>query len=104
MENFDKENKYFRAKERVEELKKFYSNLTSYVLVIAFLAAINYYTNGWSYAWFLWAAFGWGIGIVFHAVKAFQWNPYFNKDWEERKIKEFMDQDKGGQNKKQHWE
>jgi len=104
MENFDKENKYFRAKERVEELKKFYSNLTSYVLVIAFLAAINYYTNGWSYAWFLWAAFGWGIGIVFHAVKAFQWNPYFNKDWEERKIKEFMDKDKGGQNKTQHWE
>lgn len=36
MENFDKENKYIRAKERVEELKKFYSNLTSYVLVISF--------------------------------------------------------------------
>ena len=104
MENFDKENKYFRAKERVEELKKFYSNLTSYVLVIAFLAAINYYTNGWSYAWFLCAAFGWGIGIVFHAVKAFQWNPLFNKDWEERKIKEFMDNDKDGKNKTQHWE
>ncbi len=104
MENFDKENKYIRAKERVEELKKFYSNLTSYVLVISFLAIINYYTNGWSYAWFLWAAFGWGIGIVFHAVGVFQWNPFFNKDWEERKIKEFMDQDKDGRTKTQHWE
>lgn len=104
MENFDKENRYIRAKERVEELKKFYSNLTSYVVVISFLAAINYYTNEWSYAWFLWAAFGWGIGIVFHAVKAYQWNPFFNKNWEERKIKEFMDKDKDGQHKTQHWE
>lgn len=68
------------------------------------MAVINYYTNGWSYAWFLWAAFGWGIGIVFHAVGVFQWNPFFNKDWEERKIKEFMDQDKDGRTKTQHWE
>ena len=34
MENFDKQSKYIRAKERVEELKKFYGNLFSYVVVI----------------------------------------------------------------------
>lgn len=91
MENFNKENKYIKAKERVERIKKFYSSLLSYVVFIAFLAALNYYIDGWDHPWFLWAAFGWGIGIVFSAVKAFQWNPFFNKDWEERKIKEFMD-------------
>ena len=60
MTDFDRENKYLRAKERVEELKKFYSSLFWYIIVISFLAWLNYYTNGWSYMWFLWAAFGWG--------------------------------------------
>ena len=87
------ENKYLRAKERVDELKKFYGNLTSYVLVITGLAILNYYTNGWSYMWFLWAAFGWGIGLIFHAIGTFDLNPFFGKDWEKRKIKELMDKD-----------
>lgn len=90
MEDFSKENKYLRAKERVEKLKKFYGNLTSYVLVISALAVINYWTNEWSYMWFLWAAFGWGIGIVFHAMGTFNLNPFFGRNWEERKIKELM--------------
>ena len=87
------ENKYLRAKERVDELKKFYGNLTSYVLVITGLAILNYYTNGWSYMWFLWAAFGWGIGLIFHGIGTFDLNPFFGKDWEKRKIKELMDKD-----------
>lgn len=93
MENPDKENKYMRARERVDELKKFYGNLTSYFLVIGGLALINYYSNGFEYMWFLWAAFGWGIGIIFHAIKTFDLNPFFGKQWEKRKIKEFMEED-----------
>ena len=53
MENKDKESKYIKAKERVEELKKFYAHLGSYVLVISVLALINYLTNGFNYMWFL---------------------------------------------------
>ncbi|MDX1332486.1 MAG: 2TM domain-containing protein [Robiginitalea sp.] len=94
MEDQNKENKYIRAKERVEELKKFYGNLTSYIFIIGLLAVINYLTNAWRYPWFLWAAFGWGIGLVFHAFRTFKWNPFFSRDWEERKIREFMDEDK----------
>lgn len=93
MEDFSKENKYIRAKERVEELKKFYGNLTAYVIVISGLAALNYWVDGWRYMWFLWAAFGWGIGLFFHAIRTFNLNPFFGKDWEERKIKEFMNED-----------
>lgn len=95
-----RESKYVRAKERVEELKRFYGNLTSYVLVISLLAIINYWTNGWSYMWFLWAAFGWGIGLIFHAIGTFNLNPFFGKDWEERKIREIMDEEES----KQRWE
>lgn len=100
MEELNKENKYIRAKERVEELKKFYGNLTSYIFVIGMLALINYFTNEWRYPWFLWAAFGWGIGLVFHAFRTFKWNPFFSRDWEERKIREFMEEDK----KTSRWE
>lgn len=105
MENFDKENKYLRAKEKVEELKKFYSNLTSYLVVIPGLAIINYLTNDFHYAWFLWPALGWGIGLLFHAAKAFGWSPVFNRDWEERKIREYMDRDdqEKGLTKNQKW-
>ncbi len=93
MEDLNKENKYLRARERVTQLKKFYSNLTSYVLVIGLLAGINYWSNEWRYMWFLWAALGWGIGIAFHAFQVFGFDPLFGRDWEERKIQEFMDED-----------
>ena len=92
MEELNKESKYLRAKQRVEELKKFYGNLTSYVFVIGLLAVINYLTF-WEYKWFLWAALGWGIGLFFHAVRTFRMNPFFNSQWEERKIREFMEED-----------
>ncbi len=93
MEDINKESKYLRAKERVDRLKKFYTNLASYIVVISVLALINYLTNGWRYMWFLWAAFGWGIGILFHAIGTFDLNPFFGRSWEERKIKEFMRED-----------
>ncbi len=93
MNFLDNDDKYLRAQERVSRIKKFYSSLISYVLVISFLGALNYYTNEWRHPWFLWAAFGWGIGLVFHALKAFGWNPLFGKEWEERKIREIMEEE-----------
>ena len=91
MENDFKNSKYLKAKKRVAEIRKFYSSLLFYSLFIAFLAGLNYYVNEFRNPWFLWAAFGWGIGIFFQAIKAFQWSPFLGKDWEERKIKQFMD-------------
>lgn len=93
MENIDRENKYFRAKERVERIKKFYMSLLSYAFFMVFLAAVNYWIDEWRYPWFLWAAFGWGIGLIFQAIKTFGFNPFFGRNWEDRKIKEFMKED-----------
>ena len=92
-ESESKENKYFRAKERVEDIRKLYTSMAGYLVVISGLAALNYYVNAWSYPWFLWAAFGWGIGLIVHAARVFNFNPLFGKEWEERKIKEFMEGD-----------
>jgi len=93
METSEKEKKYYKAKERVESIKKFYTSLLSYIFFIALLAGINYWADEWRYPWFLWAAFGWGIGLVFQAIKTFSINPFFGRDWEDRKIKEYMEED-----------
>jgi len=79
---------YEKAAKRVKELKGFYGNLTSYCLVIPFLAVLNLLTAA-DHLWFLWPMLGWGIGIATHAVNVFG----IGKDWEEKKIKELMDQD-----------
>ncbi|PKB17864.1 2TM domain-containing protein [Flavobacterium sp. 5] len=93
--DYSDENKaYFRAKKRVEELKGFYGNVISYCCVIPFLVFINV-TYSPNFEWFWFSALGWGFGIVMHAFKVFG----YSTDWEERKIKEFME--KG--NNKQSW-
>lgn len=89
----NRDDKYFRAREKVDNIKKFYTSLLSYILFIVMLGALNYWLDEWRYPWFLWAAFGWGIGLVFQAVKAFGFNPFFGTDWEKRKIKELMQED-----------
>ena len=93
MNNFDKENKYIRAKERVEQLRKFYGKLGSYLFFTAFLAGINYYTNEWRNPWFLWVAVFWGIAILIKAGKTFGIAAMLGSNWEERKIKEMMEKE-----------
>ncbi|UOB17221.1 2TM domain-containing protein [Abyssalbus ytuae] len=90
MDNFEKENRYIKAKQRVEEEKEFYQHLVVYILVIPFLAFVNYWVDKWNFMWFFFPMIGWGIGLSFHAVKTFRWYPFLGKNWEERKLKEFM--------------
>lgn len=91
--------KYFRARERVEALKKFYGSLLSAAFVILIVGSINYYVDEWRHPWFLWVVFGVGISLIFKALKIFNLNPFMGRNWEERKIKEFMKQDE----KQQRW-
>jgi len=77
----------------VNEIKGFYIHLTCYVLVISVLIYINLkYTP--EYLWFLWSILGWGIGLFSHGVRVFNWFPFLDKAWEERKIKAFMEEEK----------
>ena len=73
------------AIEYVRDLKGFYSNLTTYILVIGFLFFINLTTNpGNIWAW--WPALGWGIGIVVHALNVFEVSDMFGADWERKQV------------------
>ena len=86
------DDSYVRARKHVEELKEFYYSLISYVIIIPFLAFINY-TTSWQYQWFWWPMLGWGIGLTFHAYKVFMHNGVFGRNWERKKIEEFMRDD-----------
>lgn len=86
------EKKYSLAKEQVEKLKGFYIHFGIYLLFVPVFIWLNYISN----AGFPWAIFpigGWGFGVLSHAAETFNYNPFFGKDWEERKIKDLMDKD-----------
>lgn len=83
-------SKYVRAVERVEKLKEFYQNLASYVVVIPVLIFINLYFSP-QFHWFWFPLVGWGIGIIFHWLEANNYNIFLGKNWEEKKIKEIME-------------
>lgn len=85
--------KYQEAVKKVKEIKGFYGHLFSYIVTNLFLLFINLKHTPEAY-WFFWPMFSWGIGLVFHGMKVFGYFPFFNKDWEERKIREYMEQEK----------
>ena len=98
MNSFDNE-KYERAQKRVKEIKGFYTHLTVYLLVNIFLvlAQMGIFSGelkigmpAWSY---FTTPFFWGIGLFFHGLYVFKDNFNFLRNWEERKIKEFMEEE-----------
>jgi two-component system, LytTR family, sensor kinase len=92
------EDKYIKARKQVEELKGFYYNLLAYCLFIPFLIFINYKTY-WGFHWFWFPIIGWGIGLSIHAYHVFVSNNISVKNWEKRKIEQFMREEE-----KKHWE
>ena len=91
-QTFIDDKRYEKAKERVEAIKGFFGNLTSYCIVIPILIFINY-NSGNSFPWAIFPALGWGFGVTVHGLQAYGVNPLFGKGWEERKMREFMDDD-----------
>ncbi|MCM2301470.1 MAG: 2TM domain-containing protein [Flavobacteriaceae bacterium] len=98
METKQDYEKYQRAKKQVAEIKGFYSHLLSYVFVMSILIFVNLKYSP-EHLWFIYSMFGWGVGVFFHALKVFNWFPFMGKNWEEKKIQEFMEQEKNKQNK-----
>jgi len=91
-QSYISDKRYQKAKERVEAIKGFYGNLTAYCIVIPFLVWLNFRTT--SFPWAIFPAMGWGFGLLMHGMEAYGYNPLWGKSWEEKKIKELMDNDK----------
>ncbi|WP_373073534.1 2TM domain-containing protein [Zeaxanthinibacter enoshimensis] len=91
MKNQDQDIRYQRATRRVKDIKDFYASLLAYCIIIPLLTYINWRTT--SITWAIFPAIGWGIGLIFHGMNAFNFHPFLGRDWEERKMREFLDKD-----------
>ncbi|MFD1602655.1 2TM domain-containing protein [Flavobacterium artemisiae] len=96
--NYNEDEKYLLAKKKVENIKGFYGNLTSYILVNVILIIVNLSTSP-NHLWFYWPLLWWGVGVLIHGLKVFELLPSLGKDWEEKKIKELMEKEKNNKNK-----
>jgi hypothetical protein len=83
---------YVRAVERVEKLKEFYQNIISYCIIIPFLVFMNL-TFSPQFHWFWFPMFGWGIGVLFHGLDVYNYNPILGRNWESKKINELMNKE-----------
>jgi 2TM domain len=97
METINKNSEQYQlAKKQVGERKGFYIHLFIYLIVNVCIIVSNYnYKLSIIDAIFSWSTLGtavfWGIGLASHWSRVFGKNLLFNKDWEEKKIKEFME-------------
>ena len=99
IDNYLQEQKYIRAKKRVVELKGYYWHLATYIVVNLVLSGaqvvdgisenksfIEIFSDFGMYGvWIIW-----GISLVFHTLKIFDFPFFMGKNWEEHKIKEYM--------------
>ncbi|KAF2516847.1 2TM domain-containing protein [Flavobacterium salilacus subsp. salilacus] len=101
----EEQMRYDRAKKRVKAIKGFFMHLTAYILVNAFLLVLIWAGLKQGEAFFTFGhfstAFFWGFGLLFHALGVFGANMFLGNNWEERKIKEMMQQE---HDKSQKWE
>lgn len=102
--NFLEEQKYIVAKKKVEKIKGFYVHLMVYVIVNIFISSIIIYgltsdsdeeygfkgaiTHFGTYSTWLF----WGIGLFFHWLGVFGSNLFFGKNWEQKKIEKYMNE------------
>jgi hypothetical protein len=89
---------YEMASKRVKKIKSFYTHFLVYILVNLFIVVVNFRDLKIGESYFQWhnftTAFFWGIGVVAHAFSVFAPNFILGDQWEEKKIKEFMDKEK----------
>ena len=101
--DYEKKKKMLRAKKQLDELKGFYIHLTVYLVVNLMVTTVKIIGNmnqgnSFSEAFWEFDVFSvwlfWGIGLLFHSFKVFSYNPFFNKDWEDRQIRKYMEKEK----------
>jgi hypothetical protein len=78
--------------EKVEEIKGFYGNLASYIVVNIGLLVLNLVTSPGHFVVLL-LMIGWGIGVIIHGMKVFNYMPFLGQDWEQQKIREIMEKE-----------
>lgn len=87
------ENQKEEARKHVGRLKAFYHGLIMYLIVNIGLVILNLLTDPQN-LWFYWVTLFWGLGLLMQAATI--WGPIssLSKEWEEKKITEYLDKNK----------
>jgi len=92
------EARYYEAVKRVKKIKGFYTHAVVYLVINIMIVIINIQNlkEGESYfqAHNFFTAFFWGLGLLAHGLSVFLPDFIMGQNWEERKIKEFMEKEK----------
>lgn len=99
------QDRYTAAQRRVKDIKGFYIHLVVYILVNLVLLFMNienerFFDSLLNLSNYYTALF-WGIGLAAHWASVFGPNFILGKKWEEKKIKELMEQE---MEEKRKWE
>ena len=93
IENKQQELAFQQAKDKVKALKSFYFSVIIYLFVNAGLIYIWYEFSGQGFQWFWFPLLGWGLGLLFKGLAVYDANFIFGKNWEQRKLKTFMNKE-----------
>ena len=99
----EKEPAFLNAKRRVEKLRAFYTHLAVYIVVNCIISAIRivinirnggsfedvFYNFSFYASWLLW-----GVVLTIHAFSVFVLPLILGNNWEEEKIKKYMEEEK----------
>jgi hypothetical protein len=87
----EQDAKLARAKRRVRAIKGFYIHFLVFVVVMLILVGVNIAVGPpW---WVLFVLVGWGIGVLAHALAVFGHSSRRIAEWEQRKIRQMMEED-----------
>ena len=89
--SYREEQEFIKAKKKVKEIKGFYTHLVVMVFSLPIIISVNLmFVPGFHFFWL--AAIGMLFSVVIHWFQVFGFSKLgLGKDWEERKIKEMMD-------------
>lgn len=92
------EIRYKEAQKEVKKIKGFYTHAIVYVVVNIFIVYVNISNLDEGETYFQWKNFTtaifWGLGLLAHGLSVFLPTIVLGKDWEERKIREFMENER----------
>lgn len=109
-QEFTNDEHFEIAYKKVKRIKGFYSHLKVYIIVNIFIIISNlnrdfignsFEASGLFDFHTYSTTFYWGIAVVIHAFTAFGPDLFFNSDWEQKKIRKYMDKESQHTNK---WE
>ena len=88
-------DRYQMATKHVRKIKAFWIHLAVYVVVNAGLITLNLVQQP-DKLWAHWVVMGWGAGLLLSAFRTF--GSGFAKNWEEKRIHEFVKRDEEKEN------